>query len=334
MAGSRAVRIIERVLLVLGLGLFAFLLHQLGAGTVLSNLRLVGWGILPIIGQETMAFLFNTFGWRAAFAPPRPPIGFPRLLAARMAGDAVNYVTPTATIGGEFVRLRMLRGAASNTELMASVTVAKLTQTIGQILFIVVGLTFIVADMPLDPSVRHGLFVVLVGFCAIAGMLLVMQRRGMFGPALRLLQRLGLPHTPGLAERMAKLDAEVARFHGHAFAPFAVSVTAFGLGWAMGVVEIYLILWFLGVDASVERALTIEVLSATLDGLMFFVPAKAGTQEGGKVLIFTLLGLDPAKGLALGILRRIRELTWAGVGLLIWSRRQLTAPPIVDVEAS
>ena len=98
----------------------------------------------------------------------------------------------------------------------------------------------------------------------------------------------------------------------------------------MGVVEIYLILWFLGVPVSVHRALTVEVLSVAIDGMLFFVPAKAGTQEGGKVLIFTILGLDPAKGLALGIVRRIRELTWASIGLLILSRHQLGTRPALE----
>jgi hypothetical protein len=60
----------------------------------------------------------------------------------------------------------------------------------------------------------------------------------------------------------------------------------------------------------------------TIDGILFFVPAKAGTQEGGKMLIFSLLGLDPAKGLSLAIARRIRELTWAGIALLIWRRQR------------
>src|SRR5690349_17849917 len=133
MNGTRAVRVLERVLLVAGIALFAFLIWELGPQTVLANLRLVGWGIVLIIGQEIVAYLANTLGWLAAFAPPRPHLGFGRMVAARMAGDAVNYVTPTATIGGEFVRLRMLRGHADETELMASVTIAKLTQTIGQI---------------------------------------------------------------------------------------------------------------------------------------------------------------------------------------------------------
>jgi hypothetical protein len=95
-------------------------------------------------------------------------------------------------------------------------------------------------------------------------------------------------------------------------------------------------LWLLDVPVSVARALMVEVLSVAIDATLFFVPGKLGTQEGGKVLIFSALGLDAAKGLSLGVLRRIRELAWALVGLVILGRAHVlrrlrnepaTAPP-------
>jgi putative membrane protein len=324
---SRAVRIAEWCLLAAGVILFAFLVRELGPATVLANLQLVGWGIFPIIAQEFLAYNANTLGWWAAFPNPRPAIRYPRLLAARMAGDAVNYTTPTATLGGEFVRTRLLRGLAPTTPVVASVAVAKLSQTIGQIGFIVVGLAIVLDETPLPPAIRHGLLAGLAVFSLLALGLLLAQRRGMFAPLLRFAHRLGLPNrAPHLSRSLQHLDEEIARFHGNANGAFLVSATCFFVGWTVGVLEIYLILLFLDVPVTWHRAVTIEVLSVAIDGMLFFVPAKAGTQEGGKVLIFTLLGLDPAKGLALGIVRRIRELTWAMIGLAVLSRLQLTTP--------
>jgi hypothetical protein len=53
-----------------------------------------------------------------------------------------------------------------------------------------------------------------------------------------------------------------------------------------------------------------------IDGMLFFVPPKVGTQDGSKVIVFAALGLDPAGGLTVEIVRRIRELTYAGLGLI------------------
>jgi putative membrane protein len=328
---KQALQIAEWAFLVGGLTLLAFLIRELGPSTVLANLRIVGWGIVLIIGQEGLAYLANTLGWLSAFPSPRPAIPFRQLLAARIAGDAINYVTPTATLGGEFVRTRFLHGQANGTALVASVTVAKLCQTIGQIVFVVIGLTVIVDETPLPPPMRHALMAGLSAFSALVMVLVIAQRRGMFAPLLRLSQRLRLSaRAPELTRQLQHLDEEIARIHGNAPGAVFLSVMGFLTGWACGVVEIYLILWFLGVPVGVERALTIEVLSVAIDGMLFFVPAKVGTQEGGKVLIFTILGLDPAKGLALGILRRIRELTWALIGLLILSRQQLAVRPALE----
>jgi putative membrane protein len=326
---QRVFRIAERLFLVGGLILLGFLLRELGVRAVLANLQLVGWGIVALVLQEMLAYVANTLGWRAAFPTPRPRIPFTQLLTARIAGDAVNYLTPTATLGGEFVRTRYLRGQAEGTSLVASVAVAKLTQTIGQIAFVIIGLAFVLDDTPLPSAVRHGLLVGLAAFSALTLALVMAQRRGMFAPMLRMAQRLGLPdRAPEFGRRLQRLDAEIARFHGDGNGAFFLSSASFFAGWAMGVVEIYLILWLLGLPVSVHRALTIEVFSVAIDGMFFFVPAKVGTQEGGKVLIFTLLGLDPGKGLALGLLRRIRELTWALVGMLILSRQQMAPRPV------
>jgi hypothetical protein len=96
---------------------------------------------------------------------------------------------------------------------------------------------------------------------------------------------------------------------------FATSVGVALLYWQMGALETYLILRFLHAPVAAALAYGIEALAVVIETVLFFVPAKMGTQEGGKTLIFLVAGLDPAKGLALVLIRRIRELAWAAVGL-------------------
>ena len=84
----------------------------------------------------------------------------------------------------------------------------------------------------------------------------------------------------------------------------------------MGAAEIYLILYWVGAAVDWPTAVALETGSVLIDGMLFFVPAKVGTQEGGKVVLFAALGLSPARGLTVGVVRRIRELTYAGLGLV------------------
>ena len=73
-----------------------------------------------------------------------------------------------------------------------------------------------------------------------------------------------------------------------------------------------------GAEALAARLVDCETkVLITVDGFLFMVPAKIGTQEGGKVVIFAALGLPASLGFAFGVIRHIRELSWAGLGLLL-----------------
>jgi uncharacterized membrane protein YbhN (UPF0104 family) len=311
------IRLIERLLLASGVVLFVVLVHRLGGEAVLANLDLVGWGIVLIVLQEIFAFLANTAGWRAVFPFPGPTLTFPRLMITRLAGDAVNYLTPTATLGGELVRTQMLRGYAPTTSVVASITLAKFTQTAGLFVFLLFGVVVIVDHSRLPVALRWGLPLGLAILAVGLTGLLVLQRRGFFGTILRWAD--GWPLVGHLTHRLRpavdQLDREIA---GTTRGGVALSAVAFACGWALGTVESWLVLYFLELPATLERALTIEILGVAFNNLLFFVPLRAGAQEAGKVLAFTMVGLSPVHGLAAGILYRIRELFWASVGLTIF----------------
>lgn len=314
---ARRRRLVEGALVLAGLALFAGLLRRLGTAALLAHLHLVGWGLLLIIGQEILAIVANTLGWRAGFpAGSLPPFG--RLLGARIAGDAVNYLTPTATLGGELVRVRLVRGETRRLDGATSIAIAKLSQTIAQLAFVVIGVAVLVAVVPLSTGARLGIALATAAMSLAGVAVWVAQRRGMFAPLARLALRYdGRGRFGHLAGALQRLDAEITRVHRAPGRPFLVSASWFFVGWTLGAFEIALMLWLLGVPVTVTRALAIEALSAAIDAALFFVPGKLGTQEGGKVLIFTTMGLDPALGLTVGVLRRIRELAWALTGLVV-----------------
>ncbi|HEY5814102.1 MAG TPA: hypothetical protein VIT23_15780, partial [Terrimicrobiaceae bacterium] len=124
-----------------------------------------------------------------------------------------------------------------------------------------------------------------------------------------------------------QIDVEMAKLHRESAGRIVLSSAIFAIGFAHGTIENYLILWFFDIPATLKLALGIEVLGVILNQLMFFVPLRAGAQEAGKVLVFMMLGLNPAQGLAAGVLSRIRELTWAFLGLAIMGRSRLSLAP-------
>lgn len=71
-ASSRTGNAASAILAAGGIVLFLVLVRDVGVAAVLTNIRIVGLGIVPIVLQEILAFSANTLGWRAAFPPPRP----------------------------------------------------------------------------------------------------------------------------------------------------------------------------------------------------------------------------------------------------------------------
>ena len=327
--GERHLRLVERVLLASGIILFCFLVAHLGADNILANLRLIGWAILLIIAAEILAFLANTLGWRAAFSRQGGVPSFRQLLLARIAGDGVNYLTPTATMGGEFVRVRMLQGQAPTPSLAASVIVAKLTQTVGLVIYISIGLFIVLDNLRLPSGAKLGIIGSLALLAVMLLVLLFLQRRGLLTPAFRFTERWTfLRFVAPLRASAERIDAEMSKIHRESFGRIVLSSAAFALGFACGVIESYLILWCFGIPTSFQLALAVDVLGVAVNNLSFFVPLRVGAQEAGKALVFAVLGLSPTQGLAAGVVCRIRELTWAFLGLAILARSRLPVQSI------
>ncbi len=300
-------RIFQRVVLGVGALTLAVLLWKMDAETAGRLVLHVGWGMALIIAQEIVAHLLNAAGWRFAFSPDQAPaFSFLELVKLRIAGDAINYLTPSATIAGEIARTGMLDRSHALEIRAASVVVAKFTQTLGQILFALTGLVAM-AGRYLSPDehwrnvvyAMAGAFaVLLVAFVVYAAMA---RRAPDAGTGLRALG--------------GRLRLFVRLHPGR----FAISTVLFLLGYAWGAFEAYWICQFFGLPISILTAMTIEVLSVAIDSILFMVPAKIGTQEGGKTAIFATLGLPATAGFAFGVVRHIRELSWAGLGLLLYS---------------
>jgi len=318
-------RIVERVFFVAGCLLFAWLLWHIGPATLLRDLRLVGWGFVIVFGQELLAILFNTLGWVLLLPPEHRKASFGTLTGIRLAGDAVNYATPTATIGGEFVKARLLARHVPMPVALSSVSLTVLVQFVSQVLFVLLALPLfasLLSDRSGGGVVFGGLGLLLVIVAVIA----FMARRGdLFRTMHRLLDRMPLVPRAWLPaeERWREMDEHVFGVLASRPRDSLLALLLFVAGWLMGAVEVYFTLWFLGAGVGWATAISIEALSVLVDVGTFFVPAKIGTQEGGKYAIFLLLGLDPANGFALGCVRRLREIGWASVGLVIfgWFQR-------------
>jgi hypothetical protein len=88
---------------------------------------------------------------------------------------------------------------------------------------------------------------------------------------------------------------------------------------AVAVVEIYLTLgWLLpGGGVTLSEAIIFETLNRVVTVAFKFVPFRIGVDEALTGGLATMLAMDPAAGVALAVVRKIRNLFWSGAGLAI-----------------
>ena len=305
----------ELLVLGLGAGVLVATVWRIGIDDLVRDLRVLGWGLAFILLVESLAVACNTWGWMLGFPAGERTVTQGRLLAARLAGDGVNYLTPSGTVGGEFLRVRLLGSGMPLGLRWASVSVAKIGQTVAQVVFVVLGLALVLPRLtrtaPWVAWLAGGSAALLVSL-AFAWLL----SRGIWRTFASAVGGIGLRGWLPVAWAAPgrDLDAALRRLGGWRLAG---SLACFLGGWTVGAAEIYLILAWLGGPVDWQTALAVETGSVLIDGILFFVPGKVGTQEGGKVVIFAALGLNPARGFTVGVVRRIRELAYASLGMAV-----------------
>jgi hypothetical protein len=132
-------RLVRPILFVAGAVLLAYLIVRIGTEPIAEALaRLTWWQFALVCLPHALIAVVDTLGWRYAFAQDRVP--FSALLGARIAGEAVNLVTAVASVGGEAVKAWSIRRDVSYRESVPSLIIAKTTSTVGQVLFLLVGL--------------------------------------------------------------------------------------------------------------------------------------------------------------------------------------------------
>src|SRR5579875_204967 len=313
-------RRLETIFIVVGIAFYGWLIHSIGLHSVFANLTRVGWGIGVTIALEGVARIANTLGWRTVIERCPRGLTFSRLFAARIAGEAIDYTTPSAQLGGQFVMAMMVRRELAIAAGLASVIIAALAEAFGQIGFVILALLI---SLDLASSVRELFWPIVAGLTVTIGLaasFFYIQTKRPFFYLWKAAAKLNLPAATvaELGRSSAQADQLLLDFYEHHRLRLLACCLCYLFAWSLGPLEIYWLLGFLGQARSLEVVLLTEALGVLLERATFLIPGKLVSQEGGKALILSMLGYRPGVGFAVGLLRRIKELIWVAFGLAIF----------------
>jgi len=310
-------RRLETILILLSLGFYVWFVSHFGTREVFTYVQVAGWGLVLTVALETLARFANTLGWRVTIEDYPRSLGLGELFAARIAGEAVDYVTPSANLGGQFVMAMMVRRKLRMAIGLATVIIAALAEAVGQIAFVTPALLISLRIFPATVRLFWPIIAGLVIAITLVGAFFLVQRKRPFSHLWRIAARFDFSGAKREEIKAAadQADGILIDFYARHRVRLFLSCLCYLIAWGLGPLEIYILLRLLNQPVSLHIALLVEGVGLLIERVTFMIPAKLVSQEGGKALILGALGYPPGVGFAIGLLRRLKEMVWVMFGL-------------------
>lgn len=297
----------------IGAAFLGWLIYDAGVEALWRDMRTFGWGLAAFVALEGLADIFHAIGTMLCFSRTQRVTPFWTLWCIRVSGAAINYLTPTASIGGEVSKIGLLERYVTRTEAASAIVIDKLSWTVAQLGFAAIGTAVLLWWIPMERGLLIGLSIasLLVGL-GCAGFL-IFQVKGWFGPAIRRI--FGARAHAWVMKHLGDVDSLMMRYYREQPWDLPHSIFWHVLGFACGVAQAWLFLWWMQGHTSLVHASAIWMVATLIDIVAFAVPAGLGTQEGARVLVFVMLGYAKDLGLSFGLALRIEQIFFAILGL-------------------
>ncbi|HSN75871.1 MAG TPA: extracellular solute-binding protein [Anaerolineae bacterium] len=269
-------------------------------------------------------------------------IPYLRLVGYRLAAFGVTYFTPGPQFGGEPVQVYLpeKRDGVPRSTAVAAVTLDKTLELLANFAFLAGGVALMVQRRLLsDDAERVALAAALILFVLpplfllaiwAGGRPMTRTARAVVWPAQAWKRwRPGPDRAVAGPDRITRLlggvessERQVRAFCRQHPAALAAAMAVTLLSWLGMIAEYWLALWALGIPLS--PAQVIVALTAARIAFLIALPAGLGALEASQVLVFGAMGINPAAGLSLSLLIRLRDTALAALG--VWWGLRLARP--------
>src|SRR5215472_1768964 len=314
----------------LAIALFAWVLAHMGLSTVMQQLKAIRIALPIVLALSLLRLLLQSIAWSMSLKGEQVSVDIPKLAGTRLAGQSMGYLTVLGPVISEPLKIKLL-----GTPTEPTVTATFLDDGVYWFTSALLALLGI-ASLPfvaVSGAPYHAIPAVLL----LALMVFVITRRT---PLLSSVIRAIGKKAPSWLARAETFEASIRRYRINQPAlvrrMFWIDVAC----QALVASEVVVVLWALHLSIHFFTILVIEGVTRGLKMLSGWIPARLGSDEGGAISAFALIGFSPMLGLALALTRRVRDLLWAFIGIvwLAWNLRgekrlQDTAQPIPAILA-
>lgn len=300
---------------------FGVLVDRVGWHAMTDAVAGAGWWF-AWIALIDIASVFCDAGAVYCFVRAEAAVPYARVFAAQASGIAINRLTPGNSLG-EAVKVTMLVDHVPRTTAVSAIVKFNLATLYVALAVIVLGVPLTLLGLELPPRVELAVWIGTAALVGLAGVLVVVLRRGAVATliaALRHLQLVAPARAARWTTRVGALDA---------------SIRAFGDPWSRrGVLCVAgsRVLHFAATIA-VLRAAAVPMTPPIVIGMLSvgivvlwvssIVPLGLGLADGTNYVLYGALGGSPLAGLAYTMVNRTRTCVLAAIGLAVMALASL-----------
>ncbi|MEZ4594826.1 MAG: lysylphosphatidylglycerol synthase transmembrane domain-containing protein [Chloroflexota bacterium] len=291
-------------------------------GHTLGLLR--GWQLVALVLLNGLVLLGLNGRWHILLQGLGYQLPFAALLGHRLAAFGVSYFTPGPHFGGEPVQVLLLeqQHGVPRSAAIAAVSLDKTVELLLNFGFLAFGVLLVVQNGLLGAAVggRTAVWALLLLLPPTLYLWLIWRGRQPVTRLLRLMKLGGWETAVSASEsQMNHLCQQNPR-------ALLGAITFSALTWGVMIAEFYAMATFLGLSLSLAQL--IALLTAARVAYLLPLPGGLGTLEASQVWALELMGFNPAAGLGLSLLIRLRDVSlgllglwWLGQRLkVVWER--------------
>lgn len=305
-----------------GLIVIVSIFYWTGIGEIFSQTKEIGFlGAGIFIVNAFFVVLVSSLSWRTILKSYGCHLPFKDVLAAKIIGSMVSYLTPSMYIGGEPLRIYIIskKHKLPLTTVGASVVVDKFLELGGGLFFIYLGSILTMIEYQLPFRIYLTLLIVNILFGLGMGLLLisfifenrVFTKLARFVGRINLLSKIIGKITPHIFEIENEVFLSFKQHRWETFVAFCFNLLAGLLIFLKPAIFFYFLKFiFRFSQLALVFALTHLILAFQ------FTPGALGIFELGTVGIYRIVGIGAERALAFTLMVRLTDLM--GVGMAVF----------------
>jgi hypothetical protein len=313
------------LLTALGLALFAWQVSYVGLDQILAGFAAIHlWGLAGILALSLARFTLRSFAW-ILLLEGRVPLR--SALAATLGGDALGNLSFLSLLVSEPAKaLYVTRHVPADTALGA-LTAENVCYSASVAIVIVAGTATLMGTFVLPETWHQAALLSLGLMTALLAAFgwLIWHQPALTARARHLFARLDHGRIGHLFSKLRDLEhLTYGAFRVATWRLWMVALCEVAFHVA-SVAEAWLTLWLLTGQSLLLHAFLLDTVNRVINVVFRAVPLRVGVDEVTTSGFAQVIGLPASLGVTLALVRKVRLLSWAVVGLAFVGRRALSS---------